>query len=153
MINIEGIRTKFNRFYFRNISNLTNVFLILKVYKILFLIISKLPFVDELNPKYNLTSGENNELTPETEELEEVIVDNTTTIPAKVIMFNDDWHTFEEVIGQLIKALACSTQHAETLAYEAHEKGKAVVFEGELPACLRVSSILEEISLHTQIEY
>lgn len=93
------------------------------------------------------------ELTPETEELQDVIIENTVTIPAKVILFNDDWHTFEEVIGQLIKALNCSGQHAENLAYEAHEKGKAVVFEGELPNCLKVSSVLEEISLHTQVEY
>jgi ATP-dependent Clp protease adapter protein ClpS len=92
-------------------------------------------------------------IVPETEELEEVVVDNTVTIPAKVILFNDEWHTFEEVIGQIIKAINCSSQHAENLAYETHEKGKAVIFEGELPLCLRVSSILEEIALHTQIEY
>lgn len=102
------------------------------------------------NPfKYLLKS----ELEQETEELVDIISDNTVTIPAKVIMFNDDWHTFEEVISQLIKAINCTTQKAEALAYEAHEKGKVVVFEGELPACLKVSSILEEISLHTQIEY
>jgi ATP-dependent Clp protease adapter protein ClpS len=102
---------------------------------------------------YNTKNGLKDDLSPETEELEDVIVDNTVTIPAKVIMFNDDWHTFEEVIGQLIKAINCSSQQAEMLAYEAHEKGKVAVFEGELPSCLRVSSILEEIALHTQIEY
>lgn len=107
----------------------------------------------ELSSKYPCNIVSDGELTPETRELEEVITENVTTIPAKVIMFNDDWHTFEEVISQLIKALSCSTQHAESLAYEAHEKGKAIVFEGELPACLRVSSILEDIALHTQIEY
>ena len=108
--------------------------------------------ISDLNIYLSNVSSEG-ELTPETHELEEVITENVTTIPAKVIMFNDDWHTFEEVIAQLIKALACSTQHAEGLAYEAHEKGKTIVFEGELPACLKVSSILEEIALHTQIEY
>ncbi|MCE5305322.1 MAG: ATP-dependent Clp protease adaptor ClpS [Chloroherpetonaceae bacterium] len=75
------------------------------------------------------------------------------TIPAKVILFNDDWHTFDEVITQLMKAIQCSAEHAEQLAWEVHNNGKAVVFEGELSGCLQVSSILEEIALHTQIEY
>ncbi|MCS7176783.1 MAG: ATP-dependent Clp protease adaptor ClpS [Candidatus Kapabacteria bacterium] len=75
-----------------------------------------------------------------------------TDLPAKVILFNDDWHTFEEVILQLIKATGCSRQRAEALTWEVHTRGKAAVYEGELPQCLRVSSVLEEIGLHTQIE-
>lgn len=72
--------------------------------------------------------------------------------PAKVILFNDDVHTFDEVIAQLIKALRCSTQKAESLAWEVHNNGKAVVYTGEMQECLRVNSVLEEIALHTQIE-
>ncbi len=72
--------------------------------------------------------------------------------PAKVILFNDDVHTFEEVIGQLIKATRCDRSKAEALAWEVHTQGKAVVFSGELPRCMEVSSILEEIELMTQIE-
>lgn len=72
--------------------------------------------------------------------------------PGKVILFNDDVHTFEEVIGQLIKALRCPQSKAEALALEAHQNGKAAVFAGELPRCIEVSSILEEIQLMTQIE-
>ncbi len=82
-------------------------------------------------------------------------VDETTTnvqTPARVILFNDDWHTFEEVIGQLIKALGCDTIKAESITYEAHEHGKALVFEGPMPDCLRITGVLEEISLITQIE-
>ncbi|HUI31036.1 MAG TPA: ATP-dependent Clp protease adaptor ClpS [Candidatus Acidoferrales bacterium] len=72
--------------------------------------------------------------------------------PARVILFNDAWHTFEEVIGQIIKATGCDTKRAEQITMEVHTKGKAVVFEGEMTECLRVNSVLEEISLHTQIE-
>lgn len=72
--------------------------------------------------------------------------------PAKVILFNDDVHTFEDVIGQLIKAIRCSTEKAEALAWEVHTTGRAVVYTGELPRCIEVSSILEEIGLMTQIE-
>lgn len=72
--------------------------------------------------------------------------------PAKVILFNDEVHTFDEVIGQLIKATRCSTDKAEALAWEVHTTGKAVVFTGELARCMEVSSVLEEIELMTQIE-
>jgi len=82
------------------------------------------------------------------EESEEV----TTEEPAKVILFNDDIHSFEEVITQLMKALRCTEPHAESLALEAHTNGKAMVYTGEMVKCIEVSGILEEISLVTQIE-
>jgi len=72
--------------------------------------------------------------------------------PAKVILFNDDVHTFEEVIAQLIKAIRCSAQKAEAFAWEVHTTGRAVVYTGELARCVEVSGILEEIRLMTQIE-
>lgn len=72
--------------------------------------------------------------------------------PAKVILFNDEIHTFEEVIGQLIKALKCDTARAEALTWEVHNSGKAAVFEGPMDQCMKVSGVLEEIGLHTQIE-
>jgi ATP-dependent Clp protease adapter protein ClpS len=72
--------------------------------------------------------------------------------PARVILFNDSWHTFDEVIGQIIKATGFDTKRAEQITMEVHAKGKAVVYEGEMAECLRVISVLEEISLHTQIE-
>jgi ATP-dependent Clp protease adaptor protein ClpS len=78
--------------------------------------------------------------------------DVATTHPARVILYNDDVHTFDEVIGQLIKATGCASSRAEALAWEVHSKGKANVFEGAMSECLRVSHVLEEIALHTQIE-
>ncbi len=78
--------------------------------------------------------------------------DLLTGEPAKVILYNDETHTFEEVIGQLIKALGCDTSRAEALTWEVHSKGKAIVFDGIMNECLRVSAVLEEIGLHTQIE-
>ena len=75
-----------------------------------------------------------------------------TQDPAKVILFNDEIHTFDEVIAQLIKATGCNVARAEALAMEVHTNGKAVVFGGELLRCMEVSSILEEIKLMTQIE-
>lgn len=87
---------------------------------------------------------------PEVELLEQGTTESD--LPAKVILYNDDWHTFEEVIVQLMKATGCSRERAEALTWEVHTRGKAAVYEGTLAECLRVSSILEEIALHTQIE-
>jgi ATP-dependent Clp protease adaptor protein ClpS len=72
--------------------------------------------------------------------------------PLKVILFNDDIHSFDEVIAQLIKAIGCTSARAEAIAWEVHTTGKAVCYEGDLGECLRVSGVLEEIGLHTQIE-
>jgi ATP-dependent Clp protease adapter protein ClpS len=71
---------------------------------------------------------------------------------SRVILFNDDLHTFEEVISQIIKATKCSFIEARDKTFEVHVNGKAVVYSGEMADCLRVSGILEEILLHTQIE-
>ncbi len=69
----------------------------------------------------------------------------------RVVLYNDDIHTFDEVIIQLIKAIDCSFEKARAFAFEVHVKGKALVFSGSMQSCLKVSSILEEIALHTQI--
>ncbi len=79
-------------------------------------------------------------------------VDVAIQEPATVILFNDEIHTFDEVIEQLIKALRCNTTKAEALTWEVHNSGKAAVYKGEMSACLKVNSVLEEIALHTQIE-
>ena len=72
-------------------------------------------------------------------------------LKSKVLLFNDDWHSFDEVIIQIIKAIGCSFDEARDKAFETHVRGKSVIFLGEFKDCLRVSSILEEIALHTQI--
>jgi ATP-dependent Clp protease adaptor protein ClpS len=72
-------------------------------------------------------------------------------LTSRVILFNDDWHTFDEVINQIIKATKCSFEKARDYAFEVHVKGRAIVFQGSLNECLNVSTILEEIALRTQI--
>ena len=87
--------------------------------------------------------------TPEVEIIEEE--DVTTGLESRVVLYNDDHHTFDEVIIQLIRATSCSYDEARGKAFEVHVKGKAIVFNGQFKDCLKVSSILEEIALHTQI--
>ena len=84
-------------------------------------------------------------------EKEEVIEDSIQE-PARVILFNDEVHTFEEVINQIIKATGCDQAKAEALTWEVHNTGRAMVYEGEITKCVQVSNVLEEIELMTQIE-
>jgi len=88
---------------------------------------------------------------PENISLPEIDVEVSVETQYHVFLFNDDYHSFEEVIEQLIKAIDCTFEKARSFAFEVHVKGKALVYSGSLTKCLSVSSILEEISLHTQV--
>ena len=82
------------------------------------------------------------------EEEEDEALDN----PWKLILYDDDIHTFDEVIHQLVKALGCSRGKAEELTYKVHNEGKATVFEGSFEECLKRNSVLQEIQLITEIK-
>lgn len=83
----------------------------------------------------------------------EVLTATEVALAAHVILYNDDIHTFDEVTLQLMKATGCSIDEGEDLAIEVDQRGLACVFEGELADCLRVSSVLEEIALHTEVKF
>jgi ATP-dependent Clp protease adapter protein ClpS len=88
---------------------------------------------------------------PEVEEVEEEDERSGTDEPWTVILFNDEVHTFEEVIGQIIKATGCPRGKAEDLTWTVHNEGKATVFEGDFEECFEVQSVLKEIQLVTEI--
>lgn len=77
--------------------------------------------------------------------------DPVTQEPARVMLYNDEWHFFEEVIFQIMKATGCTFEKAEEITLEVHHQGKSIVYTGEMKECLKVSGVLEEIALHTQI--
>lgn len=90
---------------------------------------------------------------PDVEKIKRPVEETESSLdePWHVILFNDEIHTFEEVIGQLIKATGCSHGRAEDLAWTVHTKGKANVFAGTFEECLRVEGVLAEIGLVTEI--
>ena len=97
---------------------------------------------------------------PETEELtigaieEETITEPVDTTPPthRVILYNDEWHEFDEVILQLQKATGCDLVKAEMIAMEAHFKGRAICYKGSRDQCQRVASILRQIRLQCEID-
>lgn len=76
-----------------------------------------------------------------------------TTGGARVILFNDEYHTFDEVINQLIKAIKCSHEQGQRFAFIVHTEGKCEVYHGPAEECLHVSAVLEEIELKTTVDF
>ena len=72
--------------------------------------------------------------------------------PYVVIVYDDDWHSFEQVILQLQKATGCTLEKAEALAIEIDGSGRAIVFGGSPPECERVANILRQIKLQVETD-
>lgn len=72
--------------------------------------------------------------------------------PWRVILYDDDIHTFEDVILQLMKATGCTAEQGYRHAFTVHTAGKDCVFQGEFFECFRVQGVLREIQLVTEIE-
>ena len=89
---------------------------------------------------------------PETEVLDMPEEEKAEDTPWRVILYDDDIHTFDEVINQLLKALGCSVEKAEEITLKVHNEGKATAKEGSFEECLQVNSVLQEIQLVTEIK-
>lgn len=89
---------------------------------------------------------------PETAVAEQEEVQERVDTPWRVILFNDEIHTFDEVIHQVMKATGCPLEQARKHAWTVHTEGKDRVYEGSFEECFRVQGVLSEIQLVTQIE-
>jgi|AntRauTorcE11897_2_1112592.scaffolds.fasta_scaffold00776_13 ATP-dependent Clp protease adapter protein ClpS len=89
---------------------------------------------------------------PETDVLDLPEEDEAEDTPWRVILYDDDIHTFDEVINQLLKALGCPVETAEEITLKVHNDGKATAYEGSFEECLKVNSVLLEIQLVTEIK-
>lgn len=83
---------------------------------------------------------------------EETDVEEAINTPWRLILYDDDIHTFDEVISQLMKATGCGLAEAEEMTWKVHNEGKAIVHEGEFEECLKIDSVLKEIQLVTEIK-
>jgi len=83
--------------------------------------------------------------TPQVDELD--ATDVQVAPPWVTVLHNCDCHTFEEVVTQLMKAIACSEERGWELAWQVHNTGKAVVKVGAETECVRVGNVLASIGL------
>jgi len=90
---------------------------------------------------------------PESRPTVEPDVESETTVepPWITILWNCDCHTFEQVAGQLMKAISCSYDEGMAIADRVHNDGKAVVRVGARTECERVGRVLAEIGLRVSV--
>ena len=86
--------------------------------------------------------------------LEDVEVENTSRNAEgwRVILYDDDWHGYDEVVDQLQKATACDRRTATRIMLEVDKRGRGVCFRGGLDECQRVVQILREIRLQCEVD-
>jgi ATP-dependent Clp protease adaptor protein ClpS len=70
----------------------------------------------------------------------------------RVILFNDDHHSMDEVVHQIIKATHCSPERAVDIMLKAHLDGQAVCFRGSHARCEEVADVLREIDLKAEVQ-
>jgi len=66
------------------------------------------------------------------DELVEVLDDLEDIEPKNLIVFNDDYNTFEHVINTLVKVCKHTLQQAEQCTWLIHYRGKCIVKTGNL---------------------
>lgn len=69
----------------------------------------------------------------------------------EIILFNDDFNTFQHVIEVLVKVCDHSSQQAEQCAYIVHYSGKCAVKTGGLKKLSPICSKLLEYGLSAEI--
>jgi ATP-dependent Clp protease adapter protein ClpS len=71
----------------------------------------------------------------------------------KVILFNDEIHSVDQVINQLILALQCPLDIAIDITLRAHSRGKAIVTISDKDEADRIARILRAIALVVSVEH
>ena len=85
--------------------------------------------------------------------IEESDVFTGDELRARVIVYNCDCHTYQQVIDLLCRAVPRMTpSHAFELAYRIDHTGSAEVYEGPLKTCERVASILAGGGLRVAVQ-
>lgn len=78
--------------------------------------------------------------------------DDDIAFSHRVILYNDEYHSVDEVVLQIQKATGCELHEAVEIMLEAHTKGRAVCFRGEREECQRVARVLREIKLQVEVD-
>ena len=70
----------------------------------------------------------------------------------RVLLYNDELHTQEEVVIQLRRALSCPLEQAIEIMLRAHTNGKAVVTITTRDQAQHIAKILREIALVVRVD-
>ncbi len=70
----------------------------------------------------------------------------------RVILYNDDHHSVDEVTSQVHKATGYTWQKCYAIMLEAHSKGRAICYRGARGKCQQVTRVLREIHLQCEVD-
>jgi ATP-dependent Clp protease adaptor protein ClpS len=68
-----------------------------------------------------------------------------------VVLSNDEVHSMDEVVSQLMKALGCDAGRAQTLMFQAHSSGRTTVAIADRDRAMRIARVLRQISLQVVV--
>ena len=80
-----------------------------------------------------------------------VEVDEVTVDEQNVIIYNDDFNTFEHVIATLIKVCKHTKEQAEQCTWLIHYKGKCAVKSGEFNKLVPIKDAICEAGIDAKI--
>lgn len=72
--------------------------------------------------------------------------------PYIVILYNDDYHSMDEVVFQLQKATGYALERCAQIMLEAHTRGRAIAYTGSQTACERCAGVLRQIRLQVETD-
>ena len=72
--------------------------------------------------------------------------------PWVVILYNDEYHDFDEVILQVQKATGYSLERASDIVVTAHFTGRAIAYDGDQEECERAAGVLRQIRLQVETD-
>lgn len=100
-------------------------------------------------PPYDISNFEK----PLWEEEEEVLVEDDigSDLPAHIIVYNDDFNTFDWVIESFMAILKHTHEQAEQLSLIIHFKGKATVKSGSKDELVPLCEALLERGLSAEV--
>jgi len=68
-----------------------------------------------------------------------------------VVVYDNDFNTFEQVVMILLVATSCTMEEAEIETWEVHHLGKSVVHSGGKQECERAASIIRRIGIRVEV--
>lgn len=72
--------------------------------------------------------------------------------PWVVILYNDDWHTIDQVALQVALATGYPMLRSLEITMEAHSRGRAIAYTGSREECERVAAVLRRIRLQVETD-
>ncbi len=82
---------------------------------------------------------------------EQVLVEEAISFDNEIVMYNDDYNTFDHVIDTLIKVCKHTSEQAEQCSLIVHYKGKCTVKTGPIDELTPQCSQLLEAGLSAEI--